>query len=129
VDADPKRLQQVVWNLLANALKFTPAGGRVNVHTVYGDEWVEVSVSDTGVGIAAEFLELVFERFRQRNGSERPEGAGLGLGLAIVRDVVELHGGTISAESGGEGRGATFRVRLPVAAACRNPVHGSARLA
>lgn len=117
VHGDSVRLQQVVWNLLANALKFTPAGGRVDVRTDSGDGWAEVSVSDSGMGIAAAFLPFVFEPYRQRGTSQEAKSGGLGLGLAIVRELVNLHGGTITAESDGEGRGATFRVRLPVAAA------------
>lgn len=114
VFGDSTRLLQIVWNLLANALKFTPAGGRVNVQMDYTADWVDVSVSDTGVGIAPEFLPFVFERFRQSDGAERVTRAGLGLGLAIVKELVELHRGTISVESAGLGQGATFRLRLPI---------------
>lgn len=119
VNADPGRLQQVLWNLLTNAIKFTPRSGRVDVHLAQVNRQVEVRVSDTGDGIAPEFLPHVFERFRQ--GDRRAAGApqGLGLGLAIARHLVELHGGTLSAESGGQGRGATFTIRLPVLAATR----------
>jgi signal transduction histidine kinase/CheY-like chemotaxis protein len=111
--ADPRRLQQVAWNLLSNAVRFTPAGGHVTVTlTREGDE-VELRVADTGCGISPEFLPHVFERFRQADSSTTRTHGGLGLGLAIVRDLVELHGGSVRAESGGEGHGATFIVRLP----------------
>lgn len=113
---DPLRLQQVAWNLLSNAIKFTPKGGRVDVQLrVYGS-WVELVVRDTGAGISAEFLPHVFERFRQEQNSAARRGGGLGLGMAIVRHLVELHGGTVRAESEGSGHGATFTVRLPLAA-------------
>src|SRR5215213_5479076 len=113
---DPARLQQVVWNLLSNAVKFTPAGGRVEARVGRACSQMEVAVSDTGQGIAPEFLPHVFERFRQADmGTTRRHG-GLGLGLAIVRHLVGLHGGTVQAESKGEGRGSTFTVRLPVRA-------------
>ncbi len=115
VAGDPARLQQVVWNLLSNAIKFTPRGGRVRLKLEHGDSHVEISVSDTGDGIKAEFLPFVFDRFRQADGSSRRQYGGLGLGLAIVRHLVELHGGTVRAESDGEGAGATFTVRLPLA--------------
>jgi signal transduction histidine kinase len=116
VRGDPDRLQQVVWNLLSNAIKFTPGGGVVTVRLrrVEGDGAIDLLVSDTGIGIEASFLPHVFERFRQaETGTTRPYG-GLGLGLAIVRHLVELHGGSVIAESAGVARGATFRVRLPV---------------
>jgi CheY-like chemotaxis protein len=121
VMGDPARLQQVVWNLLANSVKFTPRGGRVHVRVWNVRSQVEVVVEDTGVGIAPAFLPHVFERFRQGDSSStRPHG-GLGLGLAIVRHLVELHGGTVEASSEGEGRGARFTVRLPtVAVAARS---------
>jgi PAS domain S-box-containing protein len=112
---DPDRLQQVVWNLLSNAVKFTQRGGSVQVRLARGGPHVEVAVSDTGQGIEPEFLPHVFERFRQADmGTTRRHG-GLGLGLSIVRHLVELHGGTVSAESEGWGHGATFRVTLPSA--------------
>ena len=114
VHGDPTRLQQVVWNLLANALKFTPAGGRIDVHTHTGEDWVELSVRDTGVGIPPEFMPFLFDRFRQGEGSPAPARPGLGLGLAIVKELVEMHRGTIAAESPGEGQGATFTLRLPI---------------
>jgi signal transduction histidine kinase/ActR/RegA family two-component response regulator len=113
---DPQRLQQVVWNLISNAIKFTPRGGRVDVHLKRSNSDVEIAVSDTGQGLAPEFFPHLFERFWQAdNTTTRPYG-GLGLGLAIVRHLVELHGGTVSAQSEGVGRGSTFSVRLPVRA-------------
>jgi signal transduction histidine kinase len=113
---DPDRLQQVMWNLLSNAVKFTPKGGRVRVELERVDSQVEIRVSDTGTGIAPEFLPYVFDRFRQADSSStRPHG-GLGLGLSIVRHLVEMQGGTVEARSEGEGKGATFIVRLPVSA-------------
>jgi PAS domain S-box-containing protein len=114
VAGDPGRLQQVAWNLLTNAVKFTPAGGRVDVRLEQRGSMVELSVSDTGGGIAAEFLPHVFERFRQADSSTTRVHGGLGLGLAIVRHLVEAHGGTVAAESPGAGLGSTFRVALPV---------------
>jgi signal transduction histidine kinase/CheY-like chemotaxis protein len=116
IAGDPERLQQVVWNLLSNATKFTPQGGRVELRLRRSGSQQELAVTDTGVGIATEFLPYVFERFRQQEGGSRRRYGGLGLGLAIVRHLVELHGGSVSAESDGEGRGATFRVILPVQA-------------
>ena len=116
VRGDPDRLQQVVWNLLSNSIKFTPSGGSVAVRLrrVEGDGVVDLIVSDTGIGITPGFLPHVFERFRQaESGTTRPYG-GLGLGLAIVRHIVELHGGSVLAESAGDARGSTFRVRLPM---------------
>lgn len=113
LSGDPVRLQQVFWNLLTNAVKFTPSGGQVRVSLRLSGEHVRVQVSDTGTGISPEFLPHVFERFRQRDSSSTRQDAGLGLGLAIVHQLVELHGGTVQAESTGEGRGATFTVRLP----------------
>ncbi len=115
VSGDADRLQQVVWNLLSNAIKFTPAGGEVAVRLEREDESVTITVSDNGEGIEPEFLPFVFDRFRQfEGGTARPSG-GLGLGLAIVRHLVELHGGTVSAASRGRGQGATFRATLPLA--------------
>jgi PAS domain S-box-containing protein len=122
VYGDPARLQQVVWNLLTNAIKFTPKGGRVEVHlSVVCDQeqqkthkHAQIQVIDTGIGISSEFLPKVFERFRQADSTTTRSHNGLGLGLAIVRHLVELHKGTISAESPGTGEGATFTVRLPV---------------
>ena len=112
---DPDRLQQVVWNLLSNAIKFTSPGGTVEVAVGRVGSEVDVSVSDTGAGITPEFLPHVFERFRQADASSTRRHGGLGLGLAIVRSLVEQHGGSVHAASGGEGRGATFTVRLPLA--------------
>ena len=110
---DPARLQQVVWNLVSNAVKFTPKGGRVQITLERVNSHVEIAVTDTGRGLSAEFLPHVFERFQQsETGSTRSHG-GLGLGLAIVRHIVELHGGSVFAESPGVGQGATFTVKLP----------------
>jgi signal transduction histidine kinase/CheY-like chemotaxis protein len=114
VAGDPARLQQVVWNLLSNAIKFTPGGGGVWVRLGRIDSHIEIAVGDTGAGIRAEFLPHVFERFRQADQKTTRHHGGLGLGLAIVRHLVELHGGTVEAESPGEGRGATFVVKLPI---------------
>jgi PAS domain S-box-containing protein len=112
---DTHRLQQVVWNLLSNAVKFTPKGGRVQVVATLGPSEVEISVSDTGKGISPEFLPYVFDRFRQADGATTRSSGGLGLGLSIVRELVNLHGGSVAVASDGEGRGATFSVRLPLA--------------
>jgi CheY-like chemotaxis protein len=114
VSGDPGRLQQVVWNLMSNAVKFTPRNGRVQVRLERVSSHVEIVVSDTGVGIRPDFLPYVFERFRQADGGTTRKAGGLGLGLAIVRHIVEMHGGTVEASSTGEGQGATFRVCLPV---------------
>jgi PAS domain S-box-containing protein len=114
VAGDPDRLQQVVWNLLSNAVKFTPEGGVVQVRLARTDGQAELSVSDTGGGIDPQLLPFVFDRFRQGESHMTREHGGLGLGLAIVRNLVELHGGTARAESDGEGKGATFRIRLPI---------------
>ncbi|HZH31897.1 MAG TPA: PAS domain S-box protein [Pyrinomonadaceae bacterium] len=114
VAGDPARLQQVVWNLLSNAIKFTPKGGVVQVRLERIDSHVEIIVSDTGKGIAAEFMPHVFERFRQADQKSTRLHGGLGIGLAIVRHLVELHGGTVQADSPGEGQGATFVVKLPM---------------
>ncbi|HEX8160970.1 MAG TPA: ATP-binding protein [Pyrinomonadaceae bacterium] len=115
VAGDAERLQQIVWNLLSNAVKFTPREGRVEVALARDGSDAVISVSDTGVGIAPDFLPLVFDRFRQADASTTRAYGGLGLGLSIMRHLVGLHGGRVSAESGGEGHGATFRVRLPLA--------------
>jgi CheY-like chemotaxis protein/anti-sigma regulatory factor (Ser/Thr protein kinase) len=113
IAGDPARLQQVVWNLVSNAVKFTPKGGRIHVSLERVNSHVEIAVSDTGQGVSPEFLPHLFERFQQaETGTNRTHG-GLGLGLAIVRHIVELHGGTVFAESPGEGKGTTFTVRLP----------------
>ncbi|MEA5578343.1 chemotaxis protein CheB [Anabaena sp. UHCC 0451] len=111
---DPIRLQQVIWNLLSNAIKFTPAGGKIDVTLNYTDSQAEIQVKDTGLGISAEFLPYVFERFRQADSTTRKSNSGLGLGLAIVRHLVELHGGTVAVASLGKDQGATFTVRLPL---------------
>ena len=113
---DPTRLQQVMWNLMSNAIKFTPEGGHVTIRTRSGDQTVGFEVIDSGVGIAPEFLPHVFERFRQADGSTTRRFGGLGLGLSIVRHIVELHGGTISVHSDGVGKGTRFAVALPVQA-------------
>jgi CheY-like chemotaxis protein/nitrogen-specific signal transduction histidine kinase len=117
LQGDPVRLQQVLWNLLGNAVKFTPNGGKVRVLLQRQDSQVELRVSDTGIGIRPEFLPHVFDRFRQADSSSARQQGGLGLGLGIARQIVELHGGRIVAFSEGEGKGATFRVRLPISIA------------
>jgi signal transduction histidine kinase/ActR/RegA family two-component response regulator len=114
---DPARLHQVVWNLLSNAVKFTPRGGRVTVSLARSGSQLELVVEDNGPGIAPDFLPHVFDRFRQADASTTRSHTGLGLGLAIVRHVVEQHGGTVSAHSDGEGKGAAFSIRLPIMAA------------
>ena len=116
ITGDPARLQQVVWNLLSNAVKFTPQGGRVEVRLERMDPHICITVSDTGKGISPDFLPYVFDRFRQADASSARRYGGLGLGLALVKYLVELHGGTIEAASAGEGQGATFKVTLPVRA-------------
>jgi len=119
ISGDPERLQQVVWNMLTNAVKFSSSGGHVRVDVARHEADIEVAVSDTGAGIPPEFLPYVFDRFRQADQTFTRTHGGLGLGLAIVKQVVEMHGGEASATSGGLGRGAVFRVRLPVAAEFR----------
>ena len=111
---DPDRLQQIVWNLLTNAIKFTPKGGDVHVRLERNESHVLITVSDSGQGIATELLLHVFERFRQADSSNTRSNGGLGLGLAIVRQLVELHLGVVTAESSGENAGTTFRVMLPL---------------
>ncbi|WP_224088787.1 PAS domain S-box protein [Nostoc sp. MS1] len=113
VMGDANRIQQIVWNLLTNAVKFTPAGGKVTIQLQHLDHSIQIRVSDTGLGISPEFLPYVFERFRQADGSSTRSHGGLGLGLGLVRHLVELHGGTVQAESPGIGQGATFIVNLP----------------
>ncbi len=120
VSADPDRVQQILWNLLSNAIKFTPRGGEVRLEVAITDSRARISVVDTGIGIPADFLPQVFERFAQRDGSTARAHGGLGLGLAIVRHLAESHGGTVTAQSAGENQGATFTVLLPVRA-----VHGA----
>jgi PAS domain S-box-containing protein len=117
ISGDPDRLQQVVWNLLSNAVKFTPRDGRAQIRLERVDSHVEITVSDTGLGIRQEFLPFVFERFRQADGTSTRAYGGLGLGLAIVRHLVELHGGQVRAASAGENQGASFTVELPLMAA------------
>jgi len=116
VPGDPARLQQVVWNLLSNAIKFTPRDGRVQVRLERVNSHIEIVVSDTGQGISPEFLPYVFDRFRQADQKASRQFGGMGLGLAIVRHLVELHGGNVHAMSEGEGKGATFTVVLPITA-------------
>jgi PAS domain S-box-containing protein len=114
VSGDAHRLQQIVWNLLSNAIKFTPAGGKARIRTFEDDTHVHLEIADNGQGIRADFLPHVFERFRQADSSTTRAHGGLGLGLAIVRHLVEIHGGSVHANSEGEGRGATFTVTLPL---------------
>ena len=121
ISGDPDRLQQIVWNILSNAVKFTPKGGRVQVRLERVNSHVEIVISDTGKGIEKEFLPHVFDRFRQSDGSMTRRHGGLGLGLAIVRQLVELHGGQVSVSSEGDGQGATFTVSLPVLPVRREP--------
>ncbi len=113
ISGDPDRLQQIIWNLLSNAIKFTPQGGRVEVRLEQIESHVEITISDTGQGIDPELLPHVFDRFRQSDSSTTRRHGGLGLGLSIVRQLVELHGGTVKAESPGAGAGTTFKVILP----------------
>ena len=113
---DVGRIQQVVWNLVSNAVKFTPKGGRIDISLKRNESSIELEVKDNGQGISAELLPHVFDRFRQADSGPRRSFGGLGLGLSIVRYIVEAHGGTVAAASAGEGRGATFTVRLPVLA-------------
>jgi PAS domain S-box-containing protein len=114
IPGDPVRLQQVVWNLLSNAIKFTPRGGRVQIRSERVNSHLEIVVSDTGQGIPPQFLPYVFDRFRQADQKTSRQHGGMGLGLAIVRHLVEMHGGTVHADSDGEGKGATFTVMLPI---------------
>lgn len=121
ISGDPERLQQVVWNLLSNAIKFTPKNGHVQVRLERVNSHVEIVVSDTGAGIEPTFLPFVFERFRQSDGSTTRRYGGLGLGLAIVRQLVDIHGGTVSVNSAGAGQGSTFIVTLPLLPVRRDP--------
>ena len=114
INGDADRLRQVVWNLLSNAVKFTPAGGRVHIRLERDGQSARIIVSDTGEGMSRDFLPFAFDRFRQADSTSTRVHGGLGLGLAIVRHIVEMHGGTVSAESQGEGSGATFTVALPL---------------
>lgn len=127
VRGDPNRLRQVIWNLLSNAIKFTHRGGSVEVDLTCVDSTASLTISDTGEGISAEFLPYVFDRFRQAEGSISRKQGGLGLGLAVVRHLVELHGGTISAESEGLGYGSTLTVDLPLAQERRDPERAEQR--
>jgi CheY-like chemotaxis protein len=119
--ADPSRLQQIVVNLLSNAIKFTPVGGSVQILVRRVGSLVEMVVTDTGQGIPSDFLPLVFEPFRQADESLTRRHGGLGLGLSIVKHLVKAHGGTVSAQSAGEGQGSTFSVRLPTVAVIADP--------
>ncbi|HLL73100.1 MAG TPA: response regulator [Pyrinomonadaceae bacterium] len=121
VSGDPARLQQVVWNLFSNAVKFTPEGGSIEVGLTCNEQRVELEVSDTGQGISQDFLPYIFDRFRQADGTTTRKHGGLGLGLAIVRHLVELHGGSITAHSDGDGQGATFTLSLPLGSALTAP--------
>lgn len=114
ISGDASRLQQVFWNLLSNAIKFTPAGGRVEVCLKSINSYAEIQIKDTGMGISSEFIPYVFDYFRQADGGTTRQFGGLGLGLAIVRQLTELHGGTVEAQSLGEGMGATFTIKLPL---------------
>jgi PAS domain S-box-containing protein len=127
VSGDPERLQQVVWNLVSNAVKFTPKGGRVQVVLERVDSHLEIAVIDSGQGVAPEFLPHVFERFQQADATTTRTHAGLGLGLAIVRHIAELHGGSVHAESPGEGKGSVFTVKLPLLAIARSAGEGERR--
>lgn len=113
INGDPARLQQIIWNLLANAIKFTPRGGRVEIELKRESDQLSLILRDTGRGIAPDFLPYVFDRFRQAPSAGSRRSGGLGLGLALAHELVKLHGGTIDAESPGEGQGATFTIRLP----------------
>lgn len=113
INGDPARLQQIVWNLLTNAIEFTPPGGRVELELRLDGGILSLIIRDTGRGIAPDFLPYVFDRFRQAPSARPRRGGGLGLGLALARDLAELHGGTIGVESPGEGLGATFTVTFP----------------
>jgi PAS domain S-box-containing protein len=132
--ADPNRLQQICWNLLSNAIKFTPTSGQVWVRASLNAGYLYIEVADSGIGIASDFLPYVFDHFRQADGSSTRSHGGLGLGLAICRRLVELHGGTIRAESPGRGQGATFTVELPLrleanpASSAQDPAHNAPSL-
>jgi CheY-like chemotaxis protein len=127
VRGDANRLRQVIWNLLSNGIKFTQRGGSVRIQLSTFETSVRITVTDTGEGISAEFLPYVFDRFRQAEGSISRKQGGLGLGLAVVRHLVELHGGGVSAESEGFGKGSTFRVDLPMVAERRDPARAEER--
>ncbi|MBD2024379.1 response regulator [Leptolyngbya sp. FACHB-711] len=125
ISGDSTRLQQVIWNLLSNAVKFTPKGGQISIRLEGSDSYAHITVSDTGQGIAPDFLPYVFEYFRQADATTTRKFGGLGLGLAIVRHLVELHGGTVAVESAGVGKGATFTARLPFMPVQAIPDHDS----
>lgn len=113
INGDSTRLTQVIWNLFSNAIKFTPKNGKIDISLIRKDQWIEFAIKDSGVGIDPQFLPYMFERFHQQDRSITKNFGGLGLGLAIVRHIVELHGGSVQASSEGVGHGATFLVRLP----------------
>lgn len=125
---DPDRLQQVLWNLLSNAIKFTPEEGSIEIFLERVDPSVQIRIKDNGIGIPSEFLPYLFDPFRQADGSNTRSHGGLGLGLTLVRHLVELHGGTVSGESDGAEKGATFIVRLPIRAAKRNGLESASSL-
>ncbi|MCM3902953.1 MAG: PAS domain S-box protein [Pyrinomonadaceae bacterium] len=127
VKGDPNRLRQVIWNLVLNAIKFTPRGGNVNIRLECIETYARLTVRDTGEGISPEFLPYAFDRFRQAEGSVTRRQGGLGLGLAVVRHLVELHGGNVLAESSGKGQGSTFTVDLPLAEERRDPARSEER--
>src|SRR5262249_24390176 len=116
ISADPARFQQIIWNLVSNAVKFTPKGGEILVCAGAVGNDLQIVVRDSGQGISADFLPQVFERFTQADASSTRRHGGLGLGLALVKQLVELHGGTVEAESAGVGKGSKFTVHLPIAA-------------
>jgi signal transduction histidine kinase len=119
ITGDRGRLQQVLWNLLSNAVKYTPHGGRVGIHVTEVTSQVHIRITDSGEGISAEFLPYVFDRFKQADTAKRRAPGGLGLGLTLVREMVQAHGGTVVAESGGEGQGSTFTVTMPLSVPAR----------
>jgi CheY-like chemotaxis protein len=127
VRGDTNRLRQIIWNLLSNAIKFTPRGGSVKIKLERAQTSAHLTVSDTGEGISWEFLPFVFDRFRQAEGSISRKQGGLGLGLAVVRHLAELHGGNVSAASEGLGKGSTFTVDLPLAPERRDPARAEER--
>ncbi|MBA2353287.1 MAG: PAS domain S-box protein [Acidobacteria bacterium] len=127
ISGDPNRLQQVIWNLLSNAIKFTPKGGKIQLLLERVNSHIEISLADTGVGISAEFIPYLFDRFRQGDASTTRRYGGLGLGLSIVKSLTELHGGTVSVHSAGEGQGTTVTVHLPLVAVYRT-AGGEARV-
>jgi signal transduction histidine kinase len=128
VSVDPDRIRQVIWNLVSNAIKFTPAGGRATVGLAVEDDEIRISVEDTGIGFPPEIASHLFERIRQGDSSSTRQYGGLGLGLGIVRHIVELHGGRVSAESGGERAGSRFVVRLPIRPASGTIVEAPPRI-